>query len=346
MNVLEARNIARQWVLKYASQEDGFVGAYFSGSTITLSEQDDLPEASDVDIMIITQNEEPGLKLGKFIYLDTLLEVTHIPFSHIKSVEEVLENYHLAGAFKINTIITDPTGYLTQLQHDVAQHFSKKKWVRKRYENALQKVENGLESLDPLGPLHSQVMSWLFPNGVITHAFLVAALKNPTVRLRYLATRDVLTQYGNDHVYSEIIDLLGCGHLSAERTLKHVHALSQTFDATVAVSKTPFFFSSDISLHARPIVIEGSLKLIHEGNHLEAIFWIIATFCRCHMILSVDGSQKLQKSLLPSFDAILSDIGLYTTDDLMIRAKATREYLPKARKIAEDILLSNPEVRD
>lgn len=344
MNVGHARQVARNWVSSIARKEDGFMGAYFSGSTINLSDDDTLPESSDVDIMIITKEEKTGFKLGKFVYLDVLLEVTHIPHSDIKNPEHVLKNYHLAAAFQRNTIIEDPTGYLLELHKDVSQKFQEITWVRTRCDNAFNKIKHGLDSLDSSRPLHDQVMTWLFSNGITTHVLLIAALKNPTIRLRYLAAREVLMEYGYLEIYSDMMDLLGCSHLSPDRIKAHVDSLSVTFDAAVSVSKTPFFFSSDITDQARPIAIEGSYDLINEGYHHEAVFWIIATFCRCHMILSADAPLDLQKSLQPSFDAILNDIGLYDTNDLKIRRQATFEFLPALQNVAENILLSNPDI--
>jgi len=339
-----ARNLAIQWVMRYAIQEERFYGAYFSGSTIELSDTEDLPESSDVDIVIVIDKEESPVKLGKFIYQGLLLEVTHLSWSHLRSFDHVLRSYHLAGSFRVNTIIADPTGQLNKLQTYISQHFAEKFWVRQRYENATEKINNGLNALDSSAPLHDQVMWWLFPTGVTAHVPLVAALKNPTIRLRYLATREVLKAYGHLDVYHDLLELLGCAHLTPKRVEFHLSSLAPVFDKAVSVSKTPFFFSSDITDSARPIALDGSRELIQSGNHREAIFWIIATFARCHMILAADASQSVQHSYIASFDKILADIGIYSTNDLITRSQATLQFIPKLRETAEDILSANPQI--
>ena len=344
MKVGQARMIAESWVKQMASQETGFRGAYFTGSTIHLSDEVVLPKTSDVDMVIVTDHENLGLKLGKFMYNNVLLEVTHIPWFQLSSAHDVLQSYHLAGSFQHDTIIADPTGVLHDLQKTVSEHFSEAGWVRARYEAAIQKVVNGLQGLDATGSKHDQVMGWLFPTGVTTHALLVAALENPTVRLRYLATRRVLQTYHHDEIYQELLTLLGCEHLTASRVSDHLDALEKIFDQTVPVSRTPFFFSSDVSWDARPIAIDGSRKLIQFGDHQAAVFWIVATFSRCYEILKVDGSLELQQTCLSAFDSILADIGIYTTDDLISHAQRTIEYVPKLRDTSEKIMLANPKV--
>ncbi|MBW7462314.1 hypothetical protein K0U00_50510, partial [Paenibacillus sepulcri] len=107
-------------------------------------------------------------------------------------------------------IIADPTGYLRSLQIQVSRQFAERKWVLRRCVNAREKIENGLNSFNTAAPLHDQVTSWLFPTGITTHVLLVAALRNPTVRLRYLAARGVLEEYGHSGLYAELMELLGC----------------------------------------------------------------------------------------------------------------------------------------
>jgi hypothetical protein len=73
--------------------------------------------------LIVTAAAEAPLKLGKFVYLQTLVEVTSLPWRRLASVEEVLRSYHLAGSFRMDTIIADPTGQLRRLHTQVSHHF-------------------------------------------------------------------------------------------------------------------------------------------------------------------------------------------------------------------------------
>jgi hypothetical protein len=344
MKVGNARTAVAKWVMEHASREAGFRGAYFSGSTIRLTDDAELPGSSDVDVVIVTEQTEPPLKLGKFVYLGTLMEVTYLSWNQLASVEEVLTSYHLAGSFQVDTIIADPAGHLRRLQKQVSRHFAERVWVRRRCENVRQKIENGLRSIDTSAPFHDQVMAWLFPTGVTTHVLLVAALRNPTVRLRYLAAREVLREYGHDGLYPDLLKLLGCAHLTPQRVEHHLDELARTFDAAAAAAKTPFFFSTDITAAARPIAIDGSRKLIRDGFHREAVFWIVATFARCHTILAADAPPDLQRELAPAFDEIVADLGITSTDDRIRRAEDVIEFLPRLWETTETILSANPGI--
>jgi hypothetical protein len=94
----------------------------------------------------------------------------------------------------------------------VSHHFAEQVWVRRRCKNARQRIENGLRAIDTSAAWHDQVTAWLFPTGVTTHVLLIAALRNPTVLLRYLAARDVLSDYGHASLYPDLLTLLGCAH--------------------------------------------------------------------------------------------------------------------------------------
>ncbi|OMF72069.1 hypothetical protein [Paenibacillus glucanolyticus] len=344
MNVGSARAAATDWVLQHASREPGFMGAYFSGSTVGKPDDVEMAPSSDIDVVVVTEDAEPPLKLGKFVYQDALIEATYLSWRDLSSPEQVLTSYHLAGSFRVDTLMSDPTGQLRKLQTEVSRHFADRIWVSRRCENVRERIITGLRSIDPSASWHRQVTSWLFPTGVTTHLLLVAALRNPTVRLRYAAARDVLKEYGREEIYEELLRLLGCKDMTAEQAMHHLNGLSRTFDAAAAIAKTTFFFSSDITVDARPIAIEGSRELILNGSHREAVFWMVATFARCHNILEADGPPEFQREYAPAFDAILADLGITSTADLQKRADKVIRFLPTLWNITEGILEANPEV--
>nr|WP_028612829.1 hypothetical protein [Paenibacillus harenae] len=342
MKIGTARTIAAEWVKKEASREAGFRGAYFSGSTVGQPDAAALPAASDIDVVVVLDQAEPPLKLGKFIYRGVLVEATYLTWNRLASASEVLSSYHLAGSFRADTIIADPTEHLRRLQAEVSLRFAEPEWVRRRYEEALLRVEHGIRATDTSAPLHDQATAWVFPTGVTTHVILVAALRNPTVRLRYLAARDVLNEYGHADLYQDLLELLGCVHLTPQRALRHLAELERTFDAAAAAAKTPFFFSTDITAAARPVAIDGSRALIETGRHREAVFWIVATFARCQKILAADAPLELQREFAPAFEAILADLGVADASDRIRRGEEVLRLLPRLRDTAETILSANP----
>ncbi|MEU9096003.1 hypothetical protein [Streptomyces sp. NPDC048428] len=344
MRVGAARAAAVRWVAAHARSTPGYRGAYFSGSTVGRPDDAELAPSSDVDVVVVTEEDDPPAKPGKLRYEKALLEISYVPLAELGDAETVLSSYHLAGSFRVDTVIDDPTGALRALYAAVAPRFAERTRVRRRCLDARHRVESRLAAFDASAPFHEQVPAWMFPTGVTTHVLLVAALRNPTVRLRYRAVREVLSGYGQPELYRELLELLGCADVSERRVRHHVAELARTFDATVPVARTPFFFSSDLTEQARPIAVDGSLELLDRGEHREAVFWTVATFARCHTVLAADD-PALHAARLPAFEAAVAELtGITGTADILARREEVTRFLPRLWTAAEDILAANPDI--
>jgi hypothetical protein len=345
MTVGQAKEIARRWVTEEAGRIPGFCGAFFHGSTNWLPDDAILPAASDVDVMVVLADPNPPNKPGKLVYQDVLLEVSYLPIDQLRSPEAILGQYQIAGSFRTPGIISDPSGCLANLQAAVARDYAKRRWVRKRCEHARDRVLNDYR-LNEADPFHDQVNAWLFPTGITTHVLLVAGLKNPTVRRRYLAARELLAEYGHLEFYISLLAMLGCAAIARTRVEHHLAALTGAFDAAKAVVKTPFSFASDISDVARPIAIDGSRELIEQGYHREAIFWMVATYSRCQKVLYHDAPLATQEKFSPGYRELLGDFGVTSLADLQQRKDQLREFLPRVWEVAEAIMAANPEIEE
>lgn len=346
MIVRHAKDVARQWVLEEASQESGFCGAFFHGSTNWLPDDGTLPPTSDLDIMVVLADSNLPDKPGKFIYRNVLLEVSYLPQDQIQSPEMVLGQYHLAGSFKSPGIILDPSGSLTELQAAVAENYAKRQWVYKRCEQARNKVMYGFEALDETKALPDQVLAWLFPTGVTTHVLLVAGLKNPTVRKRYVAVRELLAEYGHLDLFDTLLEPLGCATMSRARVEHHLTALATVFDVAKTVVKTPFPFTSDISDVARPLAIDGTRDLIERGYHREAVFWLVATYSRCQKVLYEDAPAEMHHRFDHGYRQLLGELGVSSFADFVKRRELVTRLLPQVWEKAEAIIAANPELQD
>jgi hypothetical protein len=310
MNVQQAKEVAREWVAAEGSTIPGFSGAFCHGSINYLRDDAVIPATSDVDVMVVCSGTMPENKIGKFLYQGLLLEVSFLPHERIQSPETVLSDYHLAGSFRVPSILMDPTGQLTELQAVVSRDFAKRRWVLRRCEHARSNALNCLKSIDLSAPLHDQVIAWLFANGIMTHILLVAGLKNPTVRRRYLAVRELLAQYDSLDFYQRLLESLGCAHLSRQSVEQHLAVVAEVFDATRSLMKTPYQFSADLSEAGRAVAIDGSRELIKSGSHHEAIFWMVATYSRCQWVLSHDASIEVQEQYTAGYRDMLRDLGI------------------------------------
>jgi hypothetical protein len=175
---------------------------------------------------------------------------------------------------------------------------------------------------------------------------LVAGLKNPTVRRRYVATLELLAEYGHLDFYETLLEMLGCAQMSRARVERHLAALTDVFDAAKLVVKTPFFFASDISELARPIAIDGTRQLIERGTHREAIFWMVATYSRCQKVLHHDAPEQMQDKYAPGYRQLLGDLGITSFADLQQRGKRVKGLLPRVWEVTEAIMAANPGIAD
>lgn len=346
MTVNDARTAARQWVMEEGSRMPGFRGAFYHGSINWLPEDAALPATSDVDVMVVLAGQSSPNKLGKLLYRDVLLEVSYLPEDQLQSPEVILGQFHLAGSFAAESVILDPTGRLTRLQAAVSREYARRPWVYRRCEHVREKVLKNLEGWDESAPFHDQVAPWLFAAGVTTHILLVAGLRNPTVRRRYVAVRELLREYGYPELHERLLEMLGGARMSRARVEQHLTALTDVFDTASAVLRTPFFFASDLSQAARPIAIDGSRELIERGDHREAVFWMVATYSRCLKVLSQDAPVEVQDRHRPGYRELLGDLGIATFADLQRRGEEVRGFLPRIWEVAEAILAGNPRIED
>lgn len=342
MSVGRAKTIAREWVSLVASTTPGFHGAVFHGSINELPDDALLASSSDIDLILVLNGPLPATKIGKIIHQNVLLDVTYLAWQDLQPAELVLSQYHLAGSFRSPGIIMDPTGELTSLQEAVAAGFARREWVIRRRDHARDKVLHG-HSASETEPLHAQVTSWLFPAGILCHVLLVAGLRNPTVRRRYLAVRELLADYGQIAFYDTLLELLNCTTLSRERVEQHFTSVTAAFDAAKQVITTPFFFASDISDIARPVAIDGSREVIAQGDHREAIFWLVATYSRCQQIFAQDAPELTARFEL-GYHALLHDLGITSSADLQRRNDDVKAALPNVVSLSDLIIAANPEI--
>ncbi|MEV0406763.1 hypothetical protein [Actinoallomurus sp. NPDC050550] len=337
MKIGEARRRAGALVESLRGQV-AVEGAYLIGSTATASSDLELPATSDLDVMVVVSDDIPPPKPGKVDIGEAVIEVSFVARSSLLPPERAITDYHLAHGLRHDSILLEGDGWLRRLHEQVAATFTDPRFVTARCENAHRKIKTLLGGLDPATPWHQRVSSWLFGTGVMTHVILVAALRNPTVRVRYVAARSVLHDHGLEDVYGWLLRSLGCETISPEQANTHLALLAQTFDQAAKVATTPFPFSSDITTAGRRLAIDGSQELIDRGDHREAEFWMVATMARCVAILTADGTPRQRADAEGHLNHLLGDLGITGQADLRRRARDVLDYLPTLMETADTIV--------
>jgi hypothetical protein len=347
MKLAQARETARQWMMEEGSRVPGFCGAYTAGSTNWLPDTANLPTGSDLDIMVVAADQnQTNARRHKFIYHDTLLEISYLRKDQLQSPEQVLSDYHLAPSFRAAQVMFDPSGHLSPLQAIVSRDYAKRHWVRQRCAHAKNKILAHLRSIHEQAALHDQVIAFLFAAGITTHVLLVAGLRNPTIRTRYVMVRELLADFGHLEFHETLLELLGTAAIRRDRVRQHLATLTEIFDAARRVMKTQFVFASDISEVARTSAIDGSLELIGSGYHREAMFWIAVTRSRCQKILSLDAPRGLLQSYKDSYQELVSDIGVPTAAKIQQRCADIKRILPRLCDLAERVIAANHDIED
>ena len=343
MLAYEAKAAAQAWVSGQAPDFPGLFGSFLHGSITWLPDDSRLSATSDVDVMLVVDDARTPPKPGKLLYHGALLDVSVLPLEDIRTPEQTLGQYHLAGSFRAPGIISDPTGHLAALQLAVARDYAKRPWVARRRDQAVAKVRNAYR-VNGADPFPDQVVAWLFPAGILTHVLLVAGLRNPTVRRRYVAVRELLEDYGSEGLYERLLELLGCATMSRGRAEHHLAAVTDAFDVAKEVISTPFFFASDISDVARPIAIDGSREMIARGDHREAVFWLVVTYSRCQQIFYHDAPPETYRHFDQGYRELLGDLGMTSSANLQRGWAEVEAALPRITAVSEAIIAANPEI--
>jgi hypothetical protein len=189
-----ARAAARDWINDNRESLPAFHGAFITGSTVGLPDGAELAAASDLDVTIVVSGPHPPMKVGKVRHHGALLEISFMKDEELADPDRILGTYYLAGSLRADSILFDPSGQLRAVHERVAAEFAKREWVLRRCRDARERIDSHLARFDPVAAWPDQVIAWLFATGVTTHVILVAALRNPTIRLRYLAVRRVLLE--------------------------------------------------------------------------------------------------------------------------------------------------------
>ncbi len=342
VTVGQARDAAREWITTNGPTFVGYRGAYLAGSTCWLPPETILAPGTDIDVMVVG-DETP--QRGKFIRDGVLLEISRVSRAEVCSPEAILADYHLAPSFQSGAILDDPTGELARLQACVQEAYASREWVNRRLDMVKHRIVTGLDALHPDAPFHQQVMGWIFPTAVTAHLLLVAALRNPTIRKRYVAAKAVLTDYRLDDRYPALLDLIGCATISRETAQHALRAVAAVFDATSAVISpdSPLPYATDLHPESRPIAIDGMQELIDTGLHREAIFWLVVTHTRCLTALAADAPDQLCR-WSPGLVALTSELGLSSFTDIRARATVAKAQVPAWRALADEIVARNPEI--
>ncbi len=346
MKVHAVRAIGREWVSETASSLTGFKGAFFCGSINSAQNDAEFPITSDLDLTLVFEGIPPEVLPGNFLHSGVIFGVSYWPFSRLLPLERVLSDYRLGYNFRKANVISSSSSKLNEMAAVVSQAFPQRRWVSKRIEDARTNCLNYVNSVSERANEFDRVIAWLWATGITTHIVLAAALKNPTIRKRYLAAHDVLSEYGHLDFYEFLHTLQGSSHFNRVITQTYFDSVTEVFDVACDIEPRPFPYSSDLSRISRPISIDGTQELINQGNHRESVFWIAATYARCMKAFHHTKTSTHLDRFSPGFESLIVELGITSPDDLRLRTDEVRASIPRVMAIAQSIMESHPDIED
>jgi hypothetical protein len=310
-----------------------------------------------VDVTVLVA-EQPGgppraRPKGKRLVDGLLVDVSYLDEGVLADPAGVAASFVYAPSFRGGQVLADPTGRLARLEAAIAPGFATPAAIRARTADVHRRIRARLTALDPRATWPDLVLTWLFPTSLPAVAALVAALRPPTVRLRYLRAREVVSAAE----YERLLALLGCADVAPRLVERHLDAVARWFDETAALlartdhgpsaspappvgattsagvaasagaaeayrDDPPLPYAADLTAAARPVAIDGSRALVDGGDHREAVFWIVATAARCQVALTARAAAVAEQRA-PEFRALVADLtGLRTPADVLTRRDA------------------------
>ena len=326
------------WLEGFIAQHPFITGAYLAGSAAEKAPEEDIADWSDIDIMLTIEGESRP-KPGKIPYGSHVIEGTYIPWQNIEDAEKALADYHIAHGLARSRVLFDADGRLTALCQSVQAEFAKPERIMQRVDGVIAKIEGNLNGFNADLPLHNRFMGLAFAAGIMAHAVLVAAQKNPTVRMRYRETCRVLQN--RPEMQEMLLKTAGFADITPDEARAFVLQTGELFDVVSPLCKTVYPFTSDLQMEMRASVVDDALDLIEKGMHRETMFWTCATFCRL-MMQSASDAPEIFAAWQAPFHGLAQRVGAGTPMQQRKRISDIRFALPVLRAFCAEMAQNNP----
>lgn len=346
MNVGQVKEIAKEWVEERASQLPGFYGAYFAGSINRLPEDALFHMYKDVDIRILLENyNQNKRKHNKFLYKGILLEPVFVDLEGYRSSKELLSSldaYDLA----VESIISDPTGLLTEMQKVVAKEYAQRRWVKKRCEQVKKEILDNLKKLNETSSVDEAEDVFYHIPLDLANLIAIAYLKPRTIRRCFVQIKELLKNQNQLALYESVLAVLGCSNM----TLKQVRVLFQesvkAFDRAVAVRHTPYIVEFNIQSCVRPFFVEGTQQIIREGNHREAIWPILLFHLWSNAVIQNDAPEQEKAGFQAGCERLRSKLGLHNLSDYHQRGQLARSVAKDVFRFVDELIENHPDIKE
>ena len=350
MNAKQARRSAQHWIDANQQHWPGLVAAHFVGGVTTMADDEYFPPTKDLDLHLIFDESSPMLQAkGPFMnileerYEGVAIEAGVRSMAEYESVEKVLGNPEIAHHLTLDSIVDDPSNYLTTLQIGVRAGYRDPYWIAERIAYERQALDAAFElrapagaMLGPMGELSILGYTTTFAKAVLD----VGALHAPRIGSRLGVNLGAkLESLGRLDLFDETLRFLGIEDVSITTVAWWLERGSALFDEAVAARKTPHPFQHKLHPHLRPHFVDSCQRMLDEGYHREAMWWIIPFIEATTDVLLVDGPADRKQEIADTqseFLQLLNFADPAARDEKYAQASACyKRYFELAGELAE-----------
>lgn len=330
MKACAAREIAKAWVQEVGIHLSGFQAAHLSGSLARLTNEDELPDFSDIDIYCVMEagSEFPQ---RKFTYRGALLETVAQPIKDYASPECVLSSPFLAPAFLADGALHDPEGLLSVLYPVVCQRYAEKRWLEARYRTVREEVEGCAGALERAASLDEGFLAVGVTLRKLGYLLAVAHLQVPTVRKNLAESIRLLRSHGQDGLTDGLLRMLGCRDLTEGQVRSCLRECAALFDRAAEVLVRPAPMDFNLVPAARPYLIEGTEEMIAAGQHREAMLWVMMVLWASNACLQKDAPPEERPHWQERADRCYALLSLASIEDCS-------HQIPEAKALIEQVM--------
>ena len=342
MNAGQVIELASEWVAANARPTPGFLGAHLMGALAWMPKEAPFPNYKDVDLHIVLEEAVPS-EPRELDYCGLILECAVASAERYRPPEKALADPFLAANLAADSILDDPTGFLTMTHARVAQEYAQRRWVAARCEAEKAEAMSGLVALQQAKSLVEAQWA-LLPLAIgLTGLVAVASLQPPTHRRALILMRDLLSPLGRIDLQEDLLALFGAAQLSRAEVESALLVVAEAFDRAVQVTRTPVPMGFKLHPHVRPYVVEASQEMIAAGYHREAMAWILSFLLITQASLQADAPANEKPYFAARANAILGWIGWDTLDHLPQRVQQAQQLVNEVFRVADNLVIRNTQ---
>ena len=337
----------KEWVSTQAEHLPGFLGAHLMGGITSMALSNPFPTYRDVDLHMILKDgsDIPG-ENAEVLYNGLMIEAGFRQQKDYRTPEVVLADPVIAGHMALPSILSDPTGFLSQLQEVISREYARRKWVQARCEAEKRETLDKLETLshipDPDPVTAFELLG--YASTYVPAVLALASLKAITGRRCYIQMRHILESLGRADLYERLLKVVGIEQASREQAERYLRDAAEAFDLAVRVKRTPHPFGHKMYAHLRPYLVGGSKEMMDEGYCREAAGWTMAFYGNSMQIIQTDAPSQLTSTMQAKFDECMSQFMLDQAVPWETRIEEATAIFREAFLLADEIIVSNPAI--